>query len=762
MKTLIICTFSIILLFTQSLSLSARDNSFSNNPIRHTEANVSPLLTDAALLSPTATFRLRHKVSRKTLAQYGWELDPKQLPVGMFADDTNDGSRWIFQDAGQGNVFIVNKASGLLLSTNSEDRSNRFAGVWQKAVPTHAGQVWKLHKQANGEFLIVNLLQNLGLTQYDGGRGSRVEGTVWHNPTASEDGFLWHIEPAGEADMMKVTILNVKCIKPSTGQDGNTAILFTGIEIGIQAAFAAASGGSSVIGSAAFQAGKIGTKAVVKAGIKAGVKKGLKKVGKKLYAANKQEIQGFVGLGGIKRPPNSSGEIAETSSAEAAVDLMSLQGVFNKLYPESPDDLYLNVNGHKVFPTSSAKSVPIGSQQTINIGSEYVFEKSKGVTLSIMEYDYGSNDDELGAQFFEVPTEFVGFETVVDQVFDDLEGEGSLYLVTFRIEDMVVDPNKMIAYQEQQQDRGATPEAQQSFNKNINVVGSTWTYNLQGMGSMQFVFGETTLDKFPAPNVTWKAISGNEVIFIFNNMRGSMKFDSPNSFTGTDWGGKTISGTRVQQQGQQQQQQPQQQNQQAQQQQYQQPQQQQNQQAQQQSTVSTLVGTAWTLRYQNVDYPFTFGQGIFNNQAAFQGMTWQMTGTDQITISANGQPTMQLNFNTPNSFTGKDVNGGMITGGRGGQQQQQQQQYQQQSFISNIIGTAWNLYYNGQNYPFVFGQGGTINNQPNLQGYTWSVIGANQVLISAGQQAVMSLNFNSMTTFMGNAQGGVPVSGTKQ
>ncbi len=91
----------------------------------------------------------------------------------------------------------------------------------------------------------------------------------------------------------------------------------------------------------------------------------------------------------------------------------------------------------------------------------------------------------------------------------------------------------------------------------------------------------------------------------------------------------------------------------------------------------------------------------------------------------------------------------------------QQEKPQQQSFISNIVGTTWNIKIDDLIFSFVFGQG-TLDNQPYFEGYTWRAQGANTLIITQLNGKREEWDFNSMTTFTGRIFNKNPISGTKQ
>ncbi len=88
------------------------------------------------------------------------------------------------------------------------------------------------------------------------------------------------------------------------------------------------------------------------------------------------------------------------------------------------DDLYIKVNGNKVWPSGKYKD--IDSQQTKDVGHSVPL--TSNVTIELMEYDTIGSDDKLG--YLTVPPEHQdGYCTYLVQNQD----EGSLYELNIRV-----------------------------------------------------------------------------------------------------------------------------------------------------------------------------------------------------------------------------------------------------------------------------------------------------------------------------------------
>jgi hypothetical protein len=82
-----------------------------------------------------------------------------------------------------------------------------------------------------------------------------------------------------------------------------------------------------------------------------------------------------------------------------------------------------------------------------------------------------------------------------------------------------------------------------------NLVGSRWTYNYNGQ-DLQFTFGATSIDNFS--NGWWKGISwqpsGNNELRLWdsrNRRAMNLTFHSSDNYSGFDWDGSPVSGSRI-------------------------------------------------------------------------------------------------------------------------------------------------------------------------------------------------------------------------
>lgn len=166
--------------------------------------------------------------------------------------------------------------------------------------------------------------------------------------------------------MSTLTIVSVKCIKPSSGIDGTALSIFGAI------------GGA--IGGAAAVAG-----ATVTGGL-------------------------LIGATGV----------AAVGGASAGVTLINgLDHFF-----AGADDLYIKVNGSKVWPSGKYKD--INSQQTKDV--EYSLPLNSQVTIQLWEYDTISSDDLLGYLTLGSDHQSGNFTYLVQN-----RDEGSIYEINIRI-----------------------------------------------------------------------------------------------------------------------------------------------------------------------------------------------------------------------------------------------------------------------------------------------------------------------------------------
>lgn len=133
---------------------------------------------------------------------------------------------------------------------------------------------------------------------------------------------------------------------------------------------------------------------------------------------------GFVGMtAGV-------GAITLTSVAAAAGGSATAKDVIEQLaldFGGSPDDLYIMVDGEKVWPNDSSRSIK--SQQTIRVDYETTFDDEAGTTVTLWEWDVLS-DDPLGTLLIrDVPDDGISDTAILFG-----ENADGIYTVTFSVE----------------------------------------------------------------------------------------------------------------------------------------------------------------------------------------------------------------------------------------------------------------------------------------------------------------------------------------
>ncbi|OUS04606.1 hypothetical protein A9Q90_07460 [Gammaproteobacteria bacterium 54_18_T64] len=360
--------------------------------------------------------------------------------VDSFGLDTH---RYMLYPAGGGYSYIMNVTNGLVLSESGDNLIGNWGMIgsdtqrWKEVIP-------KGSDIFDNKRVFINKASGKGLTQYDGGTSGRREVTEWPY-SENLPGFTWILEKAADADLIKIHFEKIKCIKPSTGQDGATKVLFFGIDAALQAGMAAATGGASAAGSAAL-AGKAVTKAAVIKAMKKEARGELQdtvkgEVGDRAKQAAWDQLNGYV-PGEIndlnasvnreinRRTPNAVSTAVDV--AETVDNLTSIEGLFNTVYGESPDDVELRVNEISIWPGGGRGHVGMRSQQEFQMNLDYIFERSRGLNVQLVEYDSGSADDWLGS--FGLNLQHLTKKERFVDVLIRSEDEGSIYEVTFTIE----------------------------------------------------------------------------------------------------------------------------------------------------------------------------------------------------------------------------------------------------------------------------------------------------------------------------------------
>ncbi|MBL4645440.1 MAG: hypothetical protein JKY99_03150, partial [Rhizobiales bacterium] len=97
----------------------------------------------------------------------------------------------------------------------------------------------------------------------------------------------------------------------------------------------------------------------------------------------------------------------------------------------TPDQLEIKIHGNSLWPNGGGDWRDIKKGETKNVGVEVVMDRTKGVNIQLIEYDSGSNDDNLGRLQFK--TAGMRRAETFKHAFVHHSGEGSLYGINFTI-----------------------------------------------------------------------------------------------------------------------------------------------------------------------------------------------------------------------------------------------------------------------------------------------------------------------------------------
>ena len=507
-------------------------------------------------------------------------------------------------------------------------------------------------------------------------------------------------------DLCTVTIESVKCITPSTGQDVYTQFLFKGIELAMTAAKAFATAGASLTVDVALEIAKTTAKSALQSAMEITVKN------QDFYKGGKQQL-----LDAVKKQISGNATTAFViDGVQTYLTYTSLEGLFNKVYGDSPDDLYIKVNGNKIWP--SGKYASITSQQQLAVGYSFNIAKNRSFNIGLVEYDYGSGDDDMGQLPFKIPDNFIGTTWIRDQVIQH-EEEGSLYLITLRVESQI----------------------KHRFINDLAYSGWDIKVNNTPAGVLVFEEDKVSLPDLAIQNAGWNGfmwgINYQDNISIFNPVINSvylLTFNSENSFSGiakTD-NKSTITGTRR---------------------------------ASMHRNINNIVGSSWKITTSYGDHIYTFkADGILEDNKGLKGLSWHVTGSDKIMTCWNNTCNVILTFRSESDalweYTEKPTNGDpssyiFTRVNSSGQNQTGQTQNLQHRFITNIVGTNWNFSDPaGGNFSFSFGDDKITNVNPAgtfWDAVTWRVVGNDMIELRASTGATMNITFTDQNNFTGNS-----------
>ncbi|MFK7903073.1 MAG: hypothetical protein AB8B49_09565 [Nitratireductor sp.] len=490
-------TVALALLFYGGLSPSVIANHKNNDMARANNDLAVFLHLDGKIIT------LRNEGTGGYLRQgYGSRRDDKRNVEADRLKTTaprGKGYDWVLRPAGDGYWYIVNLKTVLFLTIDGGGGTFRNVSNWGWYAGADDDFKWKIVPNSTRSrkpgFTEGFRIRNKATGAYLRTFGGNVTSMPQEGKAIGNKDYVWRARgsdltrfekdyraqtsrtpldlPSDDlSSLLKLTISSVKAIKTSTGQDGATKVLFTGIDFAVDLGMGVATGGASAGLSA-------GAKAAAKAGLKgasrnvtkkaaiASARAAQRKFAKKTFrkkvtsklkskAENKAEdaVFGAAGMlvnevlgnpleGVQQQATDAVGAAPVLNVAADVLDAMSSEAIFNKVYGESPDDLEIGVNGSSIFPNGGrSKGRKIRSQETLAVNKVAIFEAERGLDIHLIEYDYGSDDDSLGWFKWRMPAEHGWLENFIKtNGVLDFEGvliadksEGSLYELNFKIE----------------------------------------------------------------------------------------------------------------------------------------------------------------------------------------------------------------------------------------------------------------------------------------------------------------------------------------
>lgn len=434
---------------------------------------------------------LRNEGSGGYLRQgYGARRDDKrnvEADRGLITAPRGKGFDWVLRPAGDGYWYIVNLKTVLFLTLSGDSGKSRNVVNWGWHIGEDDDFKWKIvpgpiRSRMPGfteQFHIVNKATGSYLRTF----GGNVTSMPHEGKSFGHESFQWRARGSELTDferdiraktsttrlslpsddlssLLKLTITSVKAIKTSTGQDGATKVLFSGIDLAVDIGMGVASGGASAAGKAGAKAGlkaisKKASRAVTREAVQAAAEAALRQQGERIVKkAIRKGVQEATNraLGDPKTKVKNRAKQAmgfEGAAAAAAnvsndvLNALSSEAIFNKVYGDSDDDLEIGVNGSSIFPNGGrSKGRKISSQETLSVNKVAIFEADRGLDIHLIEYDYGSDDDSLGWSEWRMPDEpgwldhFIKTNGVLEYngVLISSKSEGSLYELNYRIE----------------------------------------------------------------------------------------------------------------------------------------------------------------------------------------------------------------------------------------------------------------------------------------------------------------------------------------
>lgn len=138
----------------------------------------------------------------------------------------------------------------------------------------------------------------------------------------------------------------------------------------------------------------------------------------------------------------------ERGIGEVYADVLLMNGGFIKrlvgpIIDDTDDNLEIEINGSSVWPNGGNDHRDISKGETKPVGVTFLFDRTKGIDIGLIEYDYASADDDMGHLKF--TTDNLQLTESYDQAFIMEKDEGSLYSVDFSIQPLSSKPTAQMA-----------------------------------------------------------------------------------------------------------------------------------------------------------------------------------------------------------------------------------------------------------------------------------------------------------------------------
>jgi hypothetical protein len=319
----------------------------------------------------------------------------------------------------------------------------------------------------SNRYLFRNMGTGNSLTQWDHGTSDDQRTASWPGFNPPLNGEIWILEPAGEVNLTKVTLVEVQCIQTSTGMIEGVEELFKGLDLLMDIGFALYTGGGlqniaddlgkgigtltrPLIRSAR---GKIAGKEIITAAAM-DVKDRLEDNGEESTVEDR--LEDAILDAQLSAATGDPAGVAWAAGKAGAIELLNLfsggnyETVSGALIGfitggDTPDDLFISINGVSVWPDGGLGDTEIETKEKIDLwGLDHFVATERGLNIKLIEADlggfFGSDDDDLGEislteddlQLLTSSTNLsdrVAWETRVVK-----DSEGSEYTLTFRIE----------------------------------------------------------------------------------------------------------------------------------------------------------------------------------------------------------------------------------------------------------------------------------------------------------------------------------------